>query len=62
MKREKFEKSLPQPEVHNMRDPGTLGPWIPGTFYFARHFLLKDEKWWQVAVNVLARHTFQENI
>ena len=39
---------------------GSVGALLPGTFYFARHFLLKDEKWWQVAggskVYFLARH------
>ena len=37
--------------VQNMRERGSIAP---------RHFLLKDEKWWQVAggskVYFLARH------
>ena len=28
---------------------GSVGALLPGTFNFARHFLLKDETWWQVA-------------
>ena len=47
-----------------------MGALLPGTFYFARHFILKDEKWWQVAGGrwqvevryIFLPGTFYENI
>ena len=40
---------MPETNRQGCRICGSMEALLPGTFYFARHFLLKDEKWWQVA-------------